>query len=258
MNSGLVILAAAALAAPAGKPAATTSLTGNFPLIELRQYTLYDGERDTLINLFEREFVESQEAQGMKVIGTFRDLDRPNRFVWLRGFKDMDSRLSGLTAFYTGLLWLAHRDEANATIEDSDNVLLLHTLDRADKFRLPGSRPSLGQRAPAGLIFATIEYLKGSAADAAPIFETKVKPALKKRGIRPLASFVTESAANNFPRLPVREKEQVLVWFARFRNDADRQSHQPAMDRASAALASLRAKPPEHLRLAPTARSELR
>jgi hypothetical protein len=257
MNCGLMILAAASLAAPAATPA-PPSLTGDFPLIELRQYTLHDGKRDTLIDLFEREFVESQEAQGMKVIGTFRDLDRPNRFVWLRGFKDMDARLAGLTAFYTGPLWLAHRDAANATIEDSDNVLLLRTVHQADQFQLPGSRPLLGQKAPAGLILATIEYLKGSAADAAPVFETKVKPALEKRGIRPLAWFVTENAPNNFPRLPVREKEQVLVWFARFENDADRKSHQSAMDRAGTALASLRAEPPEHLRLAPTSRSELR
>jgi hypothetical protein len=45
-----------------------------------------------LINLFDREFVESQEALGMKIISQFRDLDNPNRFVWLRGFLDMPFR----------------------------------------------------------------------------------------------------------------------------------------------------------------------
>ena len=59
------------------------------PIIELRQYTLHPGKRDVLIDLFDREFVESQEALGMKIIGQFRDLDNPNRFVWLRGFRDM-------------------------------------------------------------------------------------------------------------------------------------------------------------------------
>src|SRR5690348_9525558 len=125
MNCGLMMLTAASLAAPAATPA-TPSLTGDFSLIELRQYTLYDGKRDTLIDLFEREFVESQEAQGMKVIGTFRDLDRPNRFVWLRGFTGMDARLAGLSSFYDGPVWQAHRNEANATMIDSDNVFLLH------------------------------------------------------------------------------------------------------------------------------------
>ena len=54
-------------------------------VVELRQYTLHPGTRDGLIELFDRELVETQEACGMTVIGQFRDLDRPDRFVWLRG-----------------------------------------------------------------------------------------------------------------------------------------------------------------------------
>ena len=53
-------------------------------IIELRQYTLRPGQRDTLIELFEREFIESQDTCGMTVLGQFRDLDDPDRFVWLR------------------------------------------------------------------------------------------------------------------------------------------------------------------------------
>jgi hypothetical protein len=45
------------------------------PIVELRQYTLHQGQREVLIELFDREFVESQEALGMDVIGQFRDLD---------------------------------------------------------------------------------------------------------------------------------------------------------------------------------------
>ncbi len=72
------------------------------PIVELRQYTLHPGKRDVLIALFDREFVESQEALGMKVIGQFRDLDNPNRFVWLRGFRDMPSRAQALKTFTAG------------------------------------------------------------------------------------------------------------------------------------------------------------
>src|SRR5207248_9892330 len=39
------------------------------PIVELRQYTLHPGKRDVLIDLFEREFIETQEAVGSKVIG---------------------------------------------------------------------------------------------------------------------------------------------------------------------------------------------
>ena len=72
------------------------------PIVELRQYTLHPGQRDVLIDLFEREFGESQEALEMKIIGQFRDLDNPNRFVWLRGFRDMPSRAQALKDFYGG------------------------------------------------------------------------------------------------------------------------------------------------------------
>jgi len=44
------------------------------PIVELRQYTLHPGKRDVLIDLFDREFVESREALGMKVIGQFSRL----------------------------------------------------------------------------------------------------------------------------------------------------------------------------------------
>ena len=41
----------------------------------------------------------------MRVIGTFTDLDRPDRFVWLRGFADMAARRAGLESFYGGPVW---------------------------------------------------------------------------------------------------------------------------------------------------------
>jgi hypothetical protein len=72
------------------------------PVVELRQYTLVPGGREVLISLFERHFIESQEATGMTVIGQFRDMNNPDRFVWLRGFADMTSRARQLEEFYGG------------------------------------------------------------------------------------------------------------------------------------------------------------
>src|SRR5258706_16365234 len=100
-----------------------------FPVVELRQYTLHSGMRDVLVGLFDREFVETQEATGMAVLGQFTDLDDADRFVWLRGFSDMDRRKVALANFYGGPVWKAHRVEANATMVDSDDVLLLRPVD---------------------------------------------------------------------------------------------------------------------------------
>jgi hypothetical protein len=68
----------------------------------LRQYLLCRGRRDELIEIFDREFVETQEALGIRVIGQFRDVDRPNHFVWLRGFADNRARGAALASFYGG------------------------------------------------------------------------------------------------------------------------------------------------------------
>ena len=248
----------AASATGIAEPTASRQADDRFPIVELRQYTLHDGQRDVLIDLFEREFVESQEALGMKVIGTFTDLDRPNRFVWIRGFHDMDARLVGLSAFYGGPIWKAHSAAANETMIDSDNVLLLEAPNTNAQFTLPPTRPALGESTPAGLVTATIYYLKVPPSEAASQFRRRVAPRLAREGVRPLAWFITETATNNFPRLPVREGERVVVWFAAFTSDADRKAHRIAFVHAAMALAPLLSREPEVLRLKPTSRSLIR
>jgi hypothetical protein len=238
--------------------ASSKPLSGSFPIVELRQYTLHDGMRDRLIDLFEREFIESQEALGMEVIGTFRDIDSPNRFVWLRGFHDMDSRLRGLTDFYGGAVWSAHRERANSTMIDSDNVLLLHAGMPGAEFHGGSPRPDHGESAPAGIVVATIHYLKPDANDAAEVFAQDVEPALKRAGVELLAWFVSESAPNNYPRLPVREGEKVLVWFAGFSTTADHELREAGIGDALAPLSEMLSRQSEVLRLKPTGRSQLR
>ena len=94
-------------------------------ICELRNYTTQPGRRDDLVALFEREFLDSQETMGSRIVGTFRNVDDPDRFVWMRAFADMPARAAALDAFYTSAAWLERRAAANATIVDSDDVLLL-------------------------------------------------------------------------------------------------------------------------------------
>jgi hypothetical protein len=238
------------------------------PVVELRQYTLRPGERDTLIELFDREFVESQEALGMKVIGQFRDIDNPNRFVWLRGFHDMPSRAEALKSFYGGPVWKAHGKAANATMIDSDNVLLLRPAHPMSGFQLENSeRPAPGTSGiTKGLIIATIYYFSAPAyTHFADFFERAMKPVLTDAGASPLASFMTEGSANTFPRLPVREGEHFFIWFSPFRDEAAYNEYVAALARSprwsseiSEALARRLKGSPEVLKLSPTARSRLR
>ncbi len=237
------------------------------PVLELRQYTLHAGQRDVLIDLFEREFVESQEAVGMDLIGTFRDLDRPDHFVWIRGFPDMPSRARSLEAFYFGPVWQAHRETANATMIDSDNVLLLRPAGTGAGFAQPlTARAPVGATArPHSRVLATIYAFDAPVDDAfRHFFDHEITHALADAGLAPIARLETEPAENTFPRLPVRTGEHVFVWFARF-DDADALRAAEARLAASPRWAALKPKleqmlrsPPERLVLEPTARSRLR
>jgi len=220
-------------------------------VIELRHYLLHPGQRDTLIALFDREFVETQEDVGMHLVGQFRDLDRPDHFVWIRGFPDMRARAESLQAFYGGPVWQAHREAANATMIDSDNVLLLRPAANGTGFaRRSSSHPS-------SRVLATIYHLAAPVDDA---FRGLVDDALTDAGVTPIARLETEPAENTFPRLPVRTGEHVFVWFARF-DDADAlraaQARLSATERGHAFESRFKS-PPERLVLTPTARSRLR
>lgn len=223
------------------------------PVVELRQYTLKPGRRDELIALFEREFVESQEEAGMTLIGQFRDLDDPDRFVWLRAFPDMEARRRALETFYGGAIWQAHRAAANATMIDSDDVLLLRRLG-ADAVPA-GARGPAGAEGPGpGVVVCGVHRLAG--ADDPARFHTAFAPLLDAAGLRPVMGLATEAAANTFPALPVREGERVLVWLA---TAPDLGSADAALDRARSdpALSALFETSLQMMRLQPTARSRL-
>lgn len=164
-------------------------------VIEFRQYTLHPGRRDELIELFERAFIDPQEALGIRLLGLFRDDDRPDRFVWIRSFADMASRAPALAAFYGGEVWKRHRDAANATMIDSDNVLLVRPADANAAFQRSALR---GPLVAATYAFEELEQAERHAARFS-------------NDDRVIASLVTETSPNDFPQLPVRENERVAL-----------------------------------------------
>ncbi|MGW4775596.1 NIPSNAP family protein [Streptomyces filamentosus] len=238
-------------------------------VFELRQYTLRPGRRDVLIELFDREFVESQEAVGMSILGQFRDLDDPDRFVWIRGFDGMEGRAEALEGFYGGPVWREHREAANATMVDSDDVLLLRAASEDGGFAVGvGARPAPGEPAPSpgSVVLATIWYGREPFDAAfADFFRRHVLPVLDETGGEPLAHLRSEHAPNTFPALPVRLHEEVFVWFARFAGEEHLDRHLKYVresgrwrDEVRPVLAERFARGPQRLRLAPTGRSALR
>ena len=238
-------------------------MLGRCPIVELRQYTVHAGARDVLADLFDRRFVAAQESVGIRVLGQFRDLDDPNRFVWLRGFADMRARREGLAGFYGGEAWKAYRDTANATMVDSDNVLLL-TPAPGEPAPPPG-RHEAGARAALPMIVATIHYVeRESLARFAAFFDGEMRPGLQAAGLVPFAQLQSSAEINNYPALPVREEDAVFVWFSRAQDPHDHRRRRASFllsdwrARAPAAVLRQLARKPEILMLAPTPGSRLR
>jgi hypothetical protein len=239
------------------------------PVIELRQYLHHPGRRDEFIALFDVYFIEGQEHYGAFIPGHFRDRTNPDRFVWLRGFADMQTRRTALHDFYhVSPLWQAHRTAANDTIRDVSNVFLLRPARAATGFRLdPTNRPLKdAPEVAGGVISAAI-----SAFDApvdprfVDFFENTMIPLLRSAGATLLGHFVTEPAENTYPELPVREGENVFVWFASFANEAAYSSYHSSLTQNQEWITSIvpalqmwGASLEEALELLPTRRSLLR
>lgn len=223
-------------------------------IYEFRDYTMRAGQRDTLIELFEHEFIETQETLGANVRATFRDLDQSDRFVWMRSFADSHARFAALDGFYSGSTWKANRTAANATIVDSDNVLQLRPVAGA----IPAApRPPIGAGDPPSSLILAATYFPKSEAAFSRHFLSETAPHLRELHAAPFVMFATEHAPNAYPRLPVRD-DTVFLTLTRFASPATFAEAQSAISTIERGLAPLLAAPTETRRLQPTARSTLR
>lgn len=240
-----------------GKGTADMEKTTNCcPVLELRQYTLKPGRRDVLVDLFDQKFVAVQEDAGMTIVGQFRDLDAPNRFVWLRGFAGMPQRKLALETFYGGAVWQDNRSTANGTMIDSDNVLLLRPATASSGFALQGLARD-GR--PAGLVVVYLHYLTQPAdASALGDLERRLRSILRASGAQLHAVLVSEHSPNTFTALPIRSGEEVVAWVAGFADQAAYDAQRAALEDIAKALEPIESAPAERLHLSPTPQSLLR
>ena len=204
----------------------------------------------------------------MRIIGQFRDLGDPNRFVWLRGFPDMPSRQKALTDFYLhGAACRIYSEVARSKMIDSTDALLLRParVDSGFSLEPPDRRPALDSAVPQGIVVATIYSLPAPADADFLAFLGTVGPLLRGAGAIILASFVTEHSRKNFPRLELREGENVFTLFAGFKDLAAYHAHMTVLGRNPHWRGEVTPAPmrrihrrPHILRLAPTSRSQLR
>jgi hypothetical protein len=176
-------------------------------IIDVRDYRLAPGMRDHLVERCETILFDEQERLGATFVGSFRDADDPNRFVFLRAMPDLATRERVLTAFYgNGAMWRDNRGEVNSWLVDTDNVLLVRPIS---EWAAPATGPStVGMYSHIG---------PGPLADAeASALQRDVAAAIAAAGGRLLVTLATDPAENNYPQHAIRTGEHGLIWLATF------------------------------------------
>jgi len=232
----------------------------DYPVIELRRYSIKEGERERFTKRFESYFPEAIQQTGAIVAGEFLERANHSMFTWIRGFHDMDDRARLNAALYFGPVWKEHRSQMNELLVDSDNVLLLRPLD-ADRgvLVLPAVDPAKENSAQ-GVAVAQVFAIKP---DAVQTFSQQAQAAFARyraAGAHEAGLLVTLDAPNNFPQLPVRTDGPYLVWLGVLKDNQALEQLTPLAGQAAKSLAGtgLMRGAAELIVLDPAPRSRLR
>ncbi|HET6671307.1 MAG TPA: NIPSNAP family protein [Pyrinomonadaceae bacterium] len=183
-------------------------------VIELRNYLLKPGMRQRFTDYFEDHFIESQEVLGGYVFGQFRIQGDDDKFFWIRGFEDMQSRLDFLRRFYErGEVWKEFGPGANELMLDSDNVYLLRPLRESFNVdELPRQK---------GIIVIEFYFANPNQLEQLTgFFRANYASFLKSKP----TLWVSEITANDFPRLPVIQDQNLLVSITPYAGESEFQT----------------------------------
>ncbi|WP_426689319.1 NIPSNAP family protein [Rhodanobacter ginsengiterrae] len=234
----------------------------DYQVVEFRRYVTTDGKRANFVKYFDAYFPEAFEQLGAMVFGQFTERGNPNRFTWLRGFRDINARPIINAAFYYGPLWKEHRVKVNAILPDSDNVMLLRPLHPEQGITvLPAVDPVIEGHGAQGVVVAQIFAVKKGSEDAFAKLAVAAFAHYRIEGVHPAGVLVTLDVPNNFPQLPIRPDGPFLVWLGVARDNAvvgtELAPRLTAAEQSLFATGLLRDMP-ERIVMDPTPRSRLR
>ena len=234
----------------------------DFQVIELRRYTIKEGEREHFAQYFDTYFPEALEQVGTLVLGAFFERKNSSGFTWIRGYHSMDDRAIANATFYFGPVWKEYKATMISLLKDSDNVLLLHPVSPERGVTvLPMVDPVTEASGAQGVIVAQIFRVKANAIDAFARQAEATFAAYRGAGVREAGLLASLDVPNTFPQLSFRTDGPFLVWLGILQNDeALATRFNPAMEKGVPSLAAtgLLRSDPETVILDPTRRSRLR
>jgi hypothetical protein len=204
----------------------------NIKVLELRNYFVRHGRRDEFINLFEENFVQSQNILGGYILGQYRIKGADDNFFWIRGFRDMPARYKFLNDFYFGSpAWKQHKSEANSMLLNNDNVYLLKPLNLKDSSTEAESSFNtnwFGQEKGIAVVdFYTSNTKRDKLID---FFKKKYTAILNASKIENASFWTSETTQNDFTGLPVFQDKNLLVQITFYKNELEYQNKLKEVD----------------------------
>lgn len=210
-------------------------------VLELRNYVIKKGMRDSFISYFEENLVQPQNDLKGYVLGQYRVKSAPDNFCWLRGFSSMRARSTFLPAFYYGPVWKQHRNTANSMLANNDNVYLLHPLvlkkDSLDEVTSIDHSLLIPHEGIAVIEF----YISNTRLpELLQVFAKEYLPVWKDCAIDQYTLWTCVLEENDFPRLPVFQDKNLLLSITFYKNENDYEESQKKLEEKISA--DLRAK----------------
>lgn len=195
-------------------------------VLELRNFLLKPNLADTFSHYLHSKFVAPMNELNGYTLGEFKISGVNNRFVWLRGYYSMKTRLKFLNDFYiNSTTWREYGKGANEMIINSDNVYLLKPLHKNIFLKTDKE-------------FTVIDfYICNNTIDKViKLFDTDYIPFLKTINVDDISFWVSEMTENDFPRLPVFQDKNLLISITNFQNKNEYELKKNAIDNMPAIL----------------------
>jgi hypothetical protein len=188
-------------------------------VIELRNYLMKEGTRDSFIGYFENKLIQPQSNLKGYTLGGYRVKSEENHFCWIRGFENMKSRSCFLPAFYYGDEWKKHRSTANSMLANNDNVYLLRPL-KVEGNELVSTDINATQLISDGGITVIDFYIANTKLNVLKkLFVEEYLPLFDSCSINNFNLWTSEEEENDFPQLPVFQDKNLLVQISFFKNE---------------------------------------
>ena len=190
-------------------------------VIELRNYLLRSGKRDSFIIGFEDKILDTLNSRGNYVLGQYRLKGAEDNFLWIRGFHDMPSRLNALKSFYSCKYWEEVVWIPQAYILNYTNVNLLKPLSFTNENQNNNSGfQSDWFGKSKGIAVVDYYYATNGWLDKLVEFmKTKFDPVIRSSNVENISYWISEQASNDYIDLPVYQDKNLLVTISFYKNE---------------------------------------